>query len=71
MNRRYLIFTAMGFELVGLILACLFIGQWLDENYGLKGLGVIGLMVGGLVGWLVHLIQLLKMIDRNENKEEL
>jgi F0F1-type ATP synthase assembly protein I len=63
MNRRYLVFIAMGFELVGLILACLLIGQWLDDRYHLKGFGVLGLTIIGLVGWMVHLVQLLKQSD--------
>ncbi len=68
MNSRYLVFMAMGFELVGLILACLYIGQWLDQQYGLKGLGVAGMAILGLVGWLVQLIQLIKRAEK-ENGE--
>lgn len=69
MNRRYIIFTAMGFELVGLIIACLFIGQWLDSTYGWKGLGVVSFSIFGLVGWLVHLIQLLKSSEESDEKD--
>ena len=55
-----LVFTAMGFELVGIILTCLYFGQELDKKYGLGGLGVAGLSMIGLAGWLTHLVVLLK-----------
>lgn len=63
---NYLVFAGMGFELVGLIVACLFIGQWFDEKYGTKGLGVAGFSILALVGWLVHLIQLLKSTEKED-----
>lgn len=63
-QKSYLVFVGMGFELVGLIIACLFIGQWVDNTYGTKGLGVAGFSVLALVGWLVHLIQLLKQVEK-------
>lgn len=64
MNNRYIVFAAIGFELVGVMLACLFIGQWVDETYGTKGLGVLGLSILGLTGWMVHMVRLLKMIEK-------
>ncbi|PWU19599.1 MAG: hypothetical protein C5B49_05505 [Bdellovibrio sp.] len=64
--KKYIVFAGMGFELVGLIIACLFIGQWLDERFSLKGLGVISFSVLGLVGWLVHLLQMLKLLEKQE-----
>ncbi|MBX2995591.1 MAG: AtpZ/AtpI family protein [Bdellovibrionaceae bacterium] len=66
---RYLIFASMGVELVGLIIGCLFIGQVLDEKFGTKGLMVIFFSIASLVGWFVHLIFLLKRIDRMEEQD--
>ncbi|MBX3019252.1 MAG: AtpZ/AtpI family protein [Bdellovibrionaceae bacterium] len=65
-----LIFMAMGFELVGLILGCIFIGQWVDENYGTKGLGLVGFSAAALVGWLVHIVQLLKKFEADSEEPE-
>lgn len=64
---KYIVFTALGFELVGIMLACLFLGQWLDHRYSTKGLAMIGLSVLGLVGWLVQVIQLAKGLDKKED----
>ena len=71
MNKRYLVFAGIGMELVGLILAALWLGKTIDDTYGLKGIGVITMSIGALVGWLVHLITLLKSIDRAEELAEL
>lgn len=68
MKSKYLVFSAIGFELVGIMLACIFIGHYLDEQYGLKGLGLIGLSVLGLVGWLIHVVQLLRRIESSESE---
>jgi F0F1-type ATP synthase assembly protein I len=65
---KYIVFAAMGFELVGIIIACLFLGQWLDRNYGTRGLGLVGCSVLGLAGWLVHIVQLTKNLDKNQDQ---
>lgn len=57
-------FIAMGFELVGVILASLFIGQWLDNNYGWAPWGTLGLLILGFGGWISHMILLLSRMDR-------
>jgi F0F1-type ATP synthase assembly protein I len=63
----YIIFTAMGTELVGIILATLWIGQKLDEIYGLKGLAMISLSLIGLIGWLIQIVFLLKKLEKMDS----
>lgn len=65
-----LVFVAMGFELVGLILGCIFIGQWVDERFGTKGLGLVGFSALGLIGWLVHIVRLLKSYEADSDSTE-
>jgi F0F1-type ATP synthase assembly protein I len=60
----------MGVELVGLVIGCLYIGQILDEKFGTKGLMVIFFSVASLVGWFIHLIFLLKRIEKLEEKDK-
>lgn len=69
-NKKALVFTAMGFELVGLILGCIFIGQWVDEKYGTHGLGLVGFSALGLIGWLLHIVQLLKAYEADSDTSE-
>ena len=64
MKNKYIVFVAMGMELVGIMIGCLFIGQKLDENYGLKGLGMIGLSMLGLAGWIYQIVILAKRADK-------
>lgn len=63
MKNKYIVFIAMGIELVGIMIGCLLIGQKLDELYGLKGLGMIGLSMLGLAGWIFQIVMLAKRAD--------
>jgi hypothetical protein len=62
-NRKMLVFFAMGFELVGLIVAMAWVGQWMDTRFETKGLCLAGMSMMGLVSWLVHLIRLLNKFE--------
>ncbi len=68
--KRYIIFASMGFELVGLILGCFFLGQMLDEKYQTRGLIFVGLTMLALVGWLVRIIWLLRRMQRQDEAAE-
>jgi hypothetical protein len=64
-DRKYLVFAGIGFELVMIILGCLYVGKKLDEKYEGHGMFLIGLSVLGLIGWLVHIVQLLKYLEKD------
>lgn len=68
--KKYIIFASMGFELVGLILGCFYLGQYLDQKYHSKGLIFVGLTFASLIGWLFRVIWLLRKMQRSEEKEE-
>lgn len=57
-------FIAMGFELVGLILASLYLGQWIDKTYESAPWATLGLVVVGVIGWMIHIFLLIQQIDR-------
>jgi len=65
---KYIVFAALGFELVGIMIGCLFLGQWLDHKYSTKGLAIIGCSVLGLAGWLIHVVQMAKSLDKNPDQ---
>lgn len=66
MDRKALVFIAMGFEAVALILVCFYLGNWADEKFGLLGLGsVIGAMIG-LIAWVVHLLAVARVLAKQE-----
>ena len=57
----------MGFECVGLITACLFIGRWIDTKYGTGSLaGGLGAMLG-FVAWITHLFVMLKSLAKTHD----
>lgn len=67
---RYIIFASIGFELVGLIIGCFYLGQYLDAKYNTGGLAFVGLSVACLIGWLVRVIWLLKRIEKQDEDAE-
>ncbi|MBK9324674.1 MAG: AtpZ/AtpI family protein [Bdellovibrionaceae bacterium] len=69
---KYLIFSSIGFELVGIIVASIYFGQSLDDKYQTKGMALIALIFIGLVSWLTHVIILLRRFQKDEpNGEDL
>lgn len=70
MDRKVAIMTSMGFEIVGIIAAAVYIGGFLDERYKWGGLGLIGAIAIGFVGWFVHLLLVVRMLEKDDQKEE-
>jgi F0F1-type ATP synthase assembly protein I len=68
-KNKYIVFAAMGFELVGVMLGCLYIGQLIDQKWNLKGLGIIGFSILGLAGWIIHIVQMSKQIENVKDEE--
>ncbi len=66
---RYLIFMTMGFELVGLILGAIYVGQILDKQFGTGGIILIFMTLACMVSWMIHLMFLLKRIEKAEEAE--
>ncbi|OFZ28500.1 MAG: hypothetical protein A2622_05220 [Bdellovibrionales bacterium RIFCSPHIGHO2_01_FULL_40_29] len=54
MRNKYIVFAAIGFELIGLILASLWFGSWL-EGKGYSGAQAICVVLGFLI-WFISLI---------------
>lgn len=64
-----IIFMGMGFELVGIVLASLYLGSMLDKYFTLGGLGVAATLLLGLGGWVAHIVFLLvRMQKANDQK---
>ncbi len=63
---KYIVFAGVGFELVGLIVASVYLGEYLEGKTPSKGLWVAGLILVSLVGWLVHVVAMLKNIQKQK-----
>ena len=63
MDRKYVVLIGLGFELVGLTLAGLYVGSLADQNYNWGGLGVVSGAVVALIAWLGHLIAVVRKLD--------
>jgi Putative F0F1-ATPase subunit Ca2+/Mg2+ transporter len=66
--KKYLVFVGMGFELIGIVLAGLWIGMWLENQKPMKNLWPVLLVFLGLSGWFYRVTLLLKKINK-ENEE--
>jgi len=68
--KRYIIFASIGFELVGLIVGCFYLGEFLDAKYNTDGMAFVGLSVASLIGWLVRVIWLLQRVQKQDEEAE-
>lgn len=66
MNKKMAAFVGIGFEVVGLIIAAVWAGGWLDARYNLKGMATAGLVIVALVGWFVHILWMLKSFEKDD-----
>ncbi len=64
-KREYIIFLALVFELVGLVVSLVYAGYYLDKEYGSKGFGVAGGAILALVIWVFHLTKAFKSKENN------
>lgn len=69
-NNRYIVFAAMGIELVGIMLACIYLGRILDQKYNSQGLIMVFLSMLGLAGWIYQMVVMAKNTEKNSAKEE-
>lgn len=67
MDRKAAVLISMGFEIVGIVLAAVWIGGWIDERYNWGGLGLVAAIVLGFVGWLLHVILILRTLEQSED----
>lgn len=67
---KYLIFTSVAFEIVGLIWFADFLGKKLDETYHSQGLIFSGLSFLFLLLWAIQIIWMVKKMDDNPEDQE-
>jgi hypothetical protein len=65
--KKYLVFVGMGFELIGIVLASLWVGMWIESKQPMRNLWPVLLVFLGLSAWFYRVVQLLKKLnDPNE-----
>lgn len=71
LDRRSALFLGMGFEVLGAIVGGYFLGQALDAKYKIMG-GYGGPMLAGvgLVGWMIHLILIVRKLEKEDESTD-
>ncbi len=64
MKNKWMVFVGVGFEAVGVVMAAIWLGQWLDSTFQMKGLFTIIFSFVGLGGWFAHIIFLIKRLNK-------
>lgn len=59
---------ALGFEFVGVVIVCFYIGSKLDERFGVGPWGTVGMAALGMFGtaWHVYLLSKRFLIDQGD-----
>ena len=68
MDKKTVALIGLAFELTGLVLAGVFLGNYLDSKWDLKGLGVAGGALLALVLWITHVMKVLKEKSSDNSK---
>lgn len=63
---KQMVFAGLGIELIGLILASVWLGKELDNHFKTQGIIFVGLLIFVMVGWFVRLLFLLKKLNKDE-----
>lgn len=66
MNRTYALLVALAFECVGVVTALVLIGRYFDSKYGWSGMGAAAGAIIGVIGWVTHLIVVLRQLAKEE-----
>ena len=69
MKSPWVVFSAIGFEIIALILAGVYVGKWADSQFGWGGLGLTAGVLGALVLWLIHVLILLQKVSAMEESK--
>ncbi len=66
-DRKFYFLMGVGLELTGVIIVSLYLGQFIDHKYSLGGVGLAFFSMLGFLGWIVHLVFLVKKFDNNKD----
>lgn len=65
-KNKYVVFAAIGIELVGLIIAAIYAGEWLVKAQGAPEYVKAALIVGAFILWFISLMLKLKKAEKND-----
>ncbi len=66
--KKYLVFIGMGFELIGIVFAGLWIGMWIESQKPMKNLWPVLIIFAGLGAWFFRVMKLLKHMNKQNEK---
>jgi predicted tellurium resistance membrane protein TerC len=66
--KKYLVFIGIGFEMLGIVAACLWLGILIEARNPMKNLWPVILVFVGLSGWFYRVVKLLKNMNNKNEK---
>ena len=64
---KAVIFMGIGFELVALCAAGVWLGRLIDQNMGWQNAGTLGMVLSFLVLWFFHLFFLIQKFEKKDD----
>ena len=68
-DRKTAMYMGLGFECVGLVMAGLYVGEFLDKKYGWSGTGTMASVMGALVLWFVHILLVNRQLTQDQKED--
>lgn len=63
---KYLPFLGMGFELIAMVLAGVYVSEELEKKFNSKGLITLFVFFGLLIAWFIHLFVMIKKANSDK-----
>lgn len=63
---KYLPFMGMGFELVAVVMAGVYISDYLEKKFNSKGIITMFVFLGLIIVWFIHLYFMIKKANSND-----
>lgn len=66
-NNKLIVFVGIGLEAVGLIMAGVWFGQFIDSYFKLKYVFISIMPLIALAGWLAHIVFMIKNMNNKDS----
>ena len=68
-SRNFAPFLTMGFQLAAAVLIFFFLGQWIDNKFGIAPIGTLGGILVGCTGGFIKFFKTVASISADEKKQ--
>jgi F0F1-type ATP synthase assembly protein I len=70
LDRKMMAYGALGFEVIGFMVAGVYIGNWAEERFKGNGLYLVGCILVALSAFVAHVVLVQNKLSEDDSKTE-